>query len=1614
MLSSSIRRFLIAFLLFASAMAGILSCSTQKAVQSQVSEQTSESDAGQTIEPATETKTEEVQKQAAEPEEKRESQELAEEKSSEKDASSYEPERKLEPEQEPKSESGQEDVQREGETESVSGKEPSLEIGPSPEIESPSEIGLEPEAEHEPEPEAEPEPEPEPEPEAEHEPEPEAEPEPEPEPEPEAEPEVEPEVEPVLETDSELEFESESETESLTEVEKAPESDTEYKPVAEMVPKSEQPPKTEIEPEIEPAPEIEPVSVVALEPESETVHEAEQMHETEPEYQPEAEQSAPEVETESEASEEQGQHYDYESEAETEWERYARMMLAKPTIIRSEVYSLFKPIIERSLVFDLSAPVIESAYVKEDDSNYVSRKLLIMSITNSSPDELGFIAGKYSVSASADAILSKMGLTSDVVSRINSSEEAKAKSKSDTSSGEAQVIKEDSSLPADEESLLSDEFVEKQEDVLDDSASGTEIEPGSESESASVINSEDEDKLDAGDDTGTEVKPEDKSEPHAGGEGEGEIKVEDESKLEEENKLEEEAKAESASPSASYDFSVDCADQVELYKVNKKDFIRLDGNVRISFMLSGQNRVLSADSILYDVSENEIVASGHISISSHSSDSQSLQDLVAEHLSINLNDNTVRLIEATGKTEKSNQNIKSSYYMSGDLLVIDNKTSEIYFDSGSLLPSFSPYTSNWAISANKIIMKNNGDVLLSGLMLKIGRVPFPIPFPLPLVFILPGTPLTLNPAIGFSSSKGAFVNLTYEVYGSYPQIGNSGEKGNSLTNLLKSDASGTMVKKGILYSYDEEVQSSSSNKDYMAAFCDFYADQGVFVGVDTKNTFFGKLNMSGKAGIAYKPQSAKDNPGSSDYRNLRYFFDIDNLSMSNIVGLNISAKVPFYSDPNVGYDYLNRLTAFSIDSLFLSSLDFPSSVSKSVSERKYSLSLSYSKSFKFKVIESISASADVNYSRYWAAPTEPGGYYSYASGEFTLPSASMRISGTLFSFTRSDTSSASVKRSINENFEELDDSQKREQELLLMRDKIKALNVKKVSSIEAKVIESSEYDGMEKDLDKLIEDDAATFADRMGYVHNQEEYDRLNAKTLEQTDSTADPKTQEQESGESKVEDENKVSVEGMVSQKYSLKASVSDESASGKSFFTGSHISMKYSFSDTFSNVFLKPSDRESILGPRKTSNNLSGTVTMQGGIGNNIFSFTETLTPNYQYSFLESSSNLTTHEFSLRSNLTSSLSIPLSLPNISVSYTMSSVLYTYKSTKDDNTPEKNVTEKVFSWDSESISAHKVGVSMSFKSFVTASVDTSLPPMESFVLTPNMSVSFLNVTLRGSHSMSGPEYSSLKSTKTTGSVSYSKTPFSISFSAEYDYDKNDWDVPGGFFKPFTFSHNSSISLFSSWLNLSESVQFVGLTTNSQRDYFQSIQLNASLKQYFSASFTVSGAYDALELTRTTLKLSVPEFSVALWKNRIVLILGFSTTANIDFNDAFQNSLSYSFSLEFHIRELLKLTIGLNGVNNNFMAYTGGERFGKFNFGTFLADIFRGLNFLSPDIATSQFKMESLNVALEHDMGDFIFEFTFKGKFELNVNEYEWKPEYTILLKWGVIPELKIDKTVKP
>ena len=90
-----------------------------------------------------------------------------------------------------------------------------------------------------------------------------------------------------------------------------------------------------------------------------------------------------------------------------------------------------------------------------------------------------------------------------------------------------------------------------------------------------------------------------------------------------------------------YNFKIKSAQTIECSSINDKDFIFVSGNVEIEFDLGGVQRILKADSILFDVSEQEILAFGHISISS-SGDNSQLQNLSSKILFLNFNNNKIR------------------------------------------------------------------------------------------------------------------------------------------------------------------------------------------------------------------------------------------------------------------------------------------------------------------------------------------------------------------------------------------------------------------------------------------------------------------------------------------------------------------------------------------------------------------------------------------------------------------------------------------------------------------------------------------------------------------------------------------------------------------------------------------------------------------------------------------------------------------------------------------------------------------------------------------------------------------------------------------------------------
>ena len=1035
------------------------------------------------------------------------------------------------------------------------------------------------------------------------------------------------------------------------------------------------------------------------------------------------------------------------------------------------------------------------------------------------------------------------------------------------------------------------------------------------------------------------------------------------------------SETEDTKKSNNYRFSIENAHSVRYTSINKKDFIFINGSVTINFDLGGNRRTLKADSILFDVDEEEILAVGNISISSSAEGSQ-LQDLTSEGLFINFNSDKIHLIQAIGTSMKksgSDKNVVTNkYYMYGDNIIIDNGTAEIYFDNGSLLTSSNPKNANWQITADKMLLKSNGDVFLSNILLKVGRVPI---LPLP-AFFMPGRALSINPSIGFSSDRGAFVNTTYELIGNYPSFQQSGDESNSFTNLFKSSGSGAeYVKDGILYVQNSKDKTKSKKDEYTVLFTDFYERNGLYVGMQSNSRYLNsRITLNAIAGIAYMQREKPKYFGTDTVRDFRYYLDIQSLKIQNIYGVNLSLVMPIYSDPYIKRHYFDRLTVLNFDSLLNSRQDFPTSYQSSSTENNWTMNMDYALPSKLRstLISSATINASMSYNRYWTHYADRDDYYFFDRGAIVAPRVTVNVSGTVFSL-KKKTSTRNIHKEIEENFDEFNPAEVREHELLLLRNGKKDENNVEVSSEE----------------DELSESDLSENED---IVENAEE-------NISQ-------------------ESNNK-----LIPSRYKRSAEISSGSSSKNisvtDFFSGSRIGLTYSITNTFTNNYEKPLTVGGKPGPRSVDENLKGALTFNAGLGISLFSISAHLIPNYVYSERESSKNLISESFSLKSDATSKITIPFFSQSIILTHTISNIVYTYSSTKDDDTP-KVVEERVIKWDKKHFSTHLLSTSLNFfKSKLSLYLSANLPPLDSSAqIKPQFTYSVAGVSISGQYNIKGDSFSKLKSDRADTSLSYSggskKFSFTEILSISYDFAKERNPKTTYALEPFTITNNFSCSALRGWISLSNKISFDGINMAGVDGYFTELNTSISVRSLLSISFPFTGRYDNLKMGNMDLSLNMPTYYFSFWKNRIVLSLGFNLKMKLNFTDALNNSVNkYTLQFGFYIREFITISFTLNGSNKNFLKYTNFNRYGTFSFKEFIEDIIRGVNIFDPNMGSSNFKMDDFQIGISHNMKDWSLTFTYRGGFVQNGNEFEWKPTCSINLHWSVIPELKVNRSLK-
>ena len=396
------------------------------------------------------------------------------------------------------------------------------------------------------------------------------------------------------------------------------------------------------------------------------------------------------------------------------------------------------------------------------------------------------------------------------------------------------------------------------------------------------------------------------------------------------------------------------------------NLIVLSGSVRLKFTARETgDRVLVANSVAVDLASKILQASGDVVLEDESGTQRTFRGQV---VSLDWASLDVVVFDGISTTTRPNSNGKGIlFYVSGEEVSYDGESSGVFFHDGTISTWIKdPY---WSINAKKLSLSGN-DLFIDRAVFKLGRVPvfyFPI-------FFYPGTTLSFNPSIGLSSTKGAFMTTSYELYGKYPRLGAMGTKSSSnsssgsdsievsgLTSFFDSSDDTEMIHDGLYYRPLKEGEQlgpterwARDSGSYFALFGDAYQNLGLSMGFDTMNKLFDKsLSVGATALAAYMPYES-----SIGMRRFRYSFDF-NLDYAKD-GLKVSAALPLRSDPAVRVDYLNRNTLFAIDSLLGTEQFFPSTY-KSQNTYTWSLDSSYRTSvgrFNFNIS---SLKADVDY-----------------------------------------------------------------------------------------------------------------------------------------------------------------------------------------------------------------------------------------------------------------------------------------------------------------------------------------------------------------------------------------------------------------------------------------------------------------------------------------------------------------------------------------------------------------------------------------------------------------------------------------------------------------------------
>jgi len=407
--------------------------------------------------------------------------------------------------------------------------------------------------------------------------------------------------------------------------------------------------------------------------------------------------------------------------------------------------------------------------------------------------------------------------------------------------------------------------------------------------------------------------------------------------------------------------TIESAQTTEYFTIGiiDEEYARLQGNVSLSMIDGNIIHKIKADEILFNRTRNIITARGQVTYERYENDST--ETFRGENITVNLDSFSSVFLD--GSSVRELEGDTAAYLFSGS--VISRSDDDVTVLTNARITNASDNEALWSLSASRLWILPGSDFAFLNAVLKVGEIPvLYIPF-----FYFPGDRLFFNPVIGYRSREGAFVQTTTYILG---QPRSSPSQTGSISRIL-SNSNNTELEREGLFLRSTGRMISDPNELTLKILADYYVNLGFYIGLDLsvpKTGILNPLDFSFGLGFTrtvfdearfwtpYVRNEEGNYDGSVEWNHSNLFslpvpFRYRMRLKSSITGKNssLSWDIPFYSDPSINKDLLNRSENMDLIDMFQqgASLDSAGSQQNEIRSYQWHISGNYNPS-----VESVS------------------------------------------------------------------------------------------------------------------------------------------------------------------------------------------------------------------------------------------------------------------------------------------------------------------------------------------------------------------------------------------------------------------------------------------------------------------------------------------------------------------------------------------------------------------------------------------------------------------------------------------------------------------------------------